>query len=272
MLKRDKRTASVLMIALMLIGLAPTSAFAAGQVGPGQSNVKPGVSVAPAPEPIPFSQPETVALPADFEKVIRSSALTQEFETTFAQLGLKLSYAEGYEFFVSPWGALGSMPIDARSAVIPVIDAAGFGVGAFSYTYGTDSGIEGAEVVQVLRGDGSDGTNTLRAFLDPSLKTYIDMKVDKTGQVSGAGGVCVADVQAVAGVADQGAFAQSAASCSDYWDCVGEAVVHLILLGHETGLSEACVDACLAGGVANPACIACIVGAIGSFGVIWWNC
>lgn len=210
--------------------------------------------------------PKLDRLGGDFIARIEGSALTAEFRGTFADRGWRLSYDEALEAFP---GRVNSAARGARFAIIPLVDETGFGVAIFSYTFNKDSNIEGAEVIIISR-DLDTSTATLTAFTNPSMTSRLDLVVDANGRALSAGGTCSV---AVSLGEDPVTASQNLvrASC-DYWECVLLEVLSLVALGVETGLSEACIASCSAGGLANPGCLACLAAGVVALGVIWWSC
>jgi hypothetical protein len=218
----------------------------------------------PVPDPPP---PPSVPLPDDFRARIQDSKLTLEFQAAgFRTRGWKPSYDQGREYFPTdgPPEAKGS-----RAAIVPLVDKNGFGVGTYNFTFNPTTNIEGASVAVLIPGTPN---NTVRDYVDPAFTIFVDVEVNSKGTIVDGGGVCpIAVASVTAGDSSQRLLTAAGSSCG-YWDCVLAAVLELALAGHESGLNEACVTACTAGGVANPVCLACLAGAVIALGGIWWHC
>jgi len=196
--------------------------------------------------PLDVQVAATVPLPADFISQVVNSPLTASYELTFAAQGWSLSFANAIEVFAT---GLPPAADGARFALIPLVDGNGFGVALFGYTFAIN-GIEGADVVQVFD---EEPNNRISFSLDPEFRSRIDLLVDDEGCLVAADGEC------------------NLPTCG-YWDCVLAQALILAGAGNATGISQVCITACIAGGLANPGCDACLADAITAVVAIRWVC
>ncbi len=186
-------------------------------------------------------------LPTDLRNAMLASPVTLEFVATLQSQGESLVLSEGQEAL---YNGMPPQANGARFAFVPVVNSNNVATGVYSFTI-NQAGIAGADVIRLITG----AQSSVRFEVHPSLQNYVQMDVNAEGCITDASGVCAVNCDS-----------------DPYWDCVAARVVELGAAATESGITQACVENCIAGGVSNPLCLACLIAAAAALIGIWWSC
>jgi hypothetical protein len=231
--------------------------LAAGSTAP--FGLSSGLSLTVGPPCVPASSSVAVPLPADLASIMQNSLVVAPWDATFAGAGWALDYAQGVEIFYSNVTIPNPAPLDARYAMIPVVDGSGLFQGLFGFTVSESEFREGAEFTQVL------DSFTLRTYTVPDLSGWFDLAFswDTNQNCDPATSVTIV-------------MPSTIESPQEYLTCLATFVLDLLINDPTAiGITSACIDACkLAafGGAGLAPCLGCAVLAAAVLFAGWWNC
>lgn len=181
----------------------------------------------------------TPPLPSDFGRRLRNSKLLKQFGPAFVDLECEPNFEAAVELHYDglPETARGS-----RTALIPLMGSRMERPVVWLYTANA-AGREGAEIIEVL------ADNRFRFFPSPNLANGFELIYGADNRLLG--------LQLFGAVDDP--RLQYVLACI------------AIAIGLAPGALQACYAVCVAGGVANPACLLCIGAAAAVALLCWWS-